>query len=197
MGPHSWGRIHREQFAGQFRECRRLPVFFRDKGLDDVPGNANPGIAPEDGVFVRGIVKIATLIEKLNAFGQGEKPMSKPARNIDLILSRGGEHDAGPLRKRRRTSANVHGDVQRFSLYDAAELGLSTMQLIMEATQSSFYRTGVIVLYEDVVDSGRGEARPVITFDKETAGVAEDVGAKLPHFWKRCRDLLQANSLAF
>jgi hypothetical protein len=55
----------------------------------------------------------------------------------------------------------------------------------------------VIVLYEDIVDSGRGEARPVITFDKETAGVAEDVGAKLPHFGKRCRDLLQANSLAF
>src|SRR5260370_5766225 len=122
--------------------------------------------------------------------------MSETGRNIKLILGRGREQDPGPLSEGWRTSANVHGNIQGLSFDDAAELGLSTMQLIMEAAQSSFYRTGVIVLYEYVSDSSRGEPRLVISFAKETAGVAEDVGAKLPHFGKRCRDLLQAIGLA-
>src|SRR5260370_17584556 len=66
----------------------------------------------------------------------------------------------------------------------------------MGGAQSSFYLTGVVILYEYVVNPSGGKPGLVIAFDKKTAGVAEDVGAKLPHFGKRCRDLLQAIGLA-
>src|SRR5438552_2545045 len=67
------------------------------------------------------------------------------------------------------------------------------MQLIVKAAQSSFYRTGVVILHEYVGNSTRGESCLVIAFDKEAAGVAEDIGTKLPDIGERCRDLLQAN----
>src|SRR5260370_41022497 len=66
----------------------------------------------------------------------------------------------------------------------------------MEVAQSSFSRTGVVILYECVVNPSGGKPGLVIAFDKKTAGVAEDVGAKLPHFGKRCRGLLQSIGLA-
>src|SRR4029077_11768746 len=73
-----------EQFARQFgkRKCSR--VSFRDQGRRDIPGNGNFRIAPKNGVFVRGIIKIAAFIEKLNAFREHQESVSKPARNIDL-----------------------------------------------------------------------------------------------------------------
>jgi hypothetical protein len=67
------------------------------------------------------------------------------------------------------------------------------MQLVMQAAQGSFGRTGVVVLHELIGYPGRGEFRLVVTLHEKTAGVAKNVGPKFPHFRQRCGDFLQAN----
>ena len=42
-------------------------------------------------------------------------------------------------------------------------------------------------------DPGRGEFRLVVTLYEKTAGVAKNVGPKLPHSRQRCGDCLQEN----
>src|SRR5487761_166805 len=123
--------------------------------------------------------------------------MRKPAWNINLILRRRREHNRRPLSEGRRAGANVHGYIQGFSFDHAAKLALSVAQLVMQPAQRSFNRRGVVILHEYVGNSSGGEPRLIIAFGKKTTGVAEDAGAKLPYFGKRCRDLLQANGLSF
>src|SRR5207302_2350420 len=169
---------------------------FRDDRRRDLPGNGNFGIAPTDGVFICRIVKIAAFIEKLNSFRESQEPVSKPAWNIDLILRDGRQHNRRPFSESRRTGADVHRNIQRFSFDDAADLGLSVVQLVMQTAQRSFNRTGVVILYKYVGNANSGELCLIIDFDKKPTGVEEDVGAEFPYLGKRCRDLLQAKGLS-
>jgi hypothetical protein len=49
------------------------------------------------------------------------------------------------------------------------------MQLVMQAAQRSFARTGVVVLNERIGHPGRGEFRLIVTLQEKTAGVAKNV----------------------
>jgi len=152
-------------------------------------------IVPKNAVFVgRGIV-ITTFVKKLNGFCESQKTVSKTGGDVDLIVGRGGQADAGPFAKMRRPEANVHGNVQNFAIDHPTELGLRVEKLIVKAAERSLGRSGVVILKEAIPDSEIREFRVVVRFEERAARISMDYRAQLTNTWQRGFDSFHVQSI--
>src|SRR5271169_5136295 len=94
-------------------------VLFRHKWIFNPPGDVEFRVVPSDTVFIGRIVKIATLIEKLDRIGQREKSMGESAGDINLIVRAGGQKHACPFPEMRRAEPNIDRYVECFSFDDS------------------------------------------------------------------------------
>lgn len=159
-------------------------VFVRNEGISDTPRNVELRIAPEDAVFVGGIVEVAALVEELDVIRQGEKAVRKAHRDVDLILPLRRKKDTGPFSEMGRVEPDVDRDIQSLALDDAAQLGLWTVKLVMEAAKRAFYRARMIVLDERIPNAQILELHPVVGLQEEAARIAKDGRAKLANTGK-------------
>lgn len=159
-------------------------VFVRNEGISDTPRNVDLRIAPEDAVFVGGIVEVAAFVEELHVIRQGEKAVRKAHRDVDLILPLRRKKDTGPFSEMGGVEPDINCYVQGLALDDTAQLGLRMVQLVMEAAKSAFHRPRVVVLDESIPDAQPFKLCPVVGLKEEAARIAKDGRAKLANTGK-------------
>jgi len=140
------------------------------------PRDVQVRVIPRNPPLIGRLIKIAALIEKLRGLAEGDEAVRKTSRNVNLILSLQGKHNANPLPKPRGAYANVDNDVQHFSFDDAAKLGLRVSQLVMQAPQYTSRRSRVIVLNPVIRYTDFGKLHPMVAFHEKTPAIPEDPG---------------------
>ena len=100
--------------------------------------------------------------------------MSESRLNSQLPMIFGAEFQGHPATEPRRRLTEVHCHIENRSLNDADQLALGTHKLIVNATQHSATRNGVVVLHEvNRRSRGVGERPRVPTLIKKAALVRE------------------------
>ncbi len=103
--------------------------------------------------------------------------MREALRYPHLALVLGRQLAAIPLAEGRRTLAQIDGHVKHRALGHAHQLALRLLDLVMQAAQHALGRTRMVVLHEQLGDTGQfGKAARVVAFEEEAAVVAEDLG---------------------
>src|SRR2546423_13803939 len=88
--------------------------------------------------------------------------------------------------KGRRAAPHVNHHIKHCALNDAAELRLRSGDLVMQATQRTLHRFGVIVLYEALTDAEFGKLHLLIALEEKAALVAPDRRLNQPYA-RQCR----------
>ena len=99
------------------------------------------------------------------------EPRRNPHHLVVLFVQLGPE----PFAEVGGADADVDGDVEKGPSDAPHELSLSIRLLIVEASQHTFRRPGVVVLNEDRVEAGMQENVGPVGFHKKSAGVAVDL----------------------
>ena len=75
----------------------------------------------------------------------------------------------------RRALSEINRDVENLSHYNAHQLPLGLNYLVMQSAQDVFFRDGVIILHEPVVDADACHFLLIVTFKEESAFVGENL----------------------
>ena len=102
--------------------------------------------------------------------------MRKLRRNIDLQPVRLAEQGPHPLTKRRGATAKIDRDIEDLATNSPHQLPLGVTDLIVQASQRSTNRPGMVVLDELAGQARFLEARLVIRLHEKTARVLEQPG---------------------
>jgi hypothetical protein len=144
-------------------------------------------------VFVRGVVKVAALIEELDRVAQRKEAMGETRRYINKVLFLGGKKDTRPFSEPGGTETYVDSNIERLALDNAAKLGLRMAELIVKAAKRALGRGGMVILNEAVRNSEFGEPGAMIRLHERTARVAKNPWPELTDARDRCFHSLQRN----
>jgi N-acetylglucosaminyl-diphospho-decaprenol L-rhamnosyltransferase len=116
----------------------------------------------------------------------------KPSGDVQRIMIRARQHNADPPTEMRRANADVHRDVEHFTLRHTAQFGLRMAKLVVQSTQNPARGVGVIVLDKGIVNAGCCQGIGAVTLKEESARVFEDTRFDQEYSGKGCLDNLQA-----
>jgi hypothetical protein len=185
--------VSRKKFARNAGEARKFQILVGYQRARNTPIYRKLRIAPQDSVFVRGVVKVAALIEELDRVAQRKEAMGKTRRYINEVLFLGGKKDARPFSEPGGTETYVDGNIERLALYDAAKLGLRMLELIVKTAKRALGRGGMVILNETVRNSESGEPGAMIRLHEKAARVAKNPRPELTDARDRCFHSLQRN----
>src|SRR5665213_2099797 len=140
----------------QLAKQQQSPVAVRKLGIGGGyrPGDAEHGIVPAYATLMRRRIVVIDLVDNLGVRLQRAEAMGKSRRDEDLVPIPGAQHCCDMLTIRRRTGANIDGDIEERAAQHAQKLRLGEgCDLKMEtAHDAALARQRVIVLNKIVLD---------------------------------------------
>src|SRR6185369_358854 len=144
--------------------------------MSDGPFDGELGIGIADRAFGLWIVGSAHLVFDFRKITQHAEAVSEADGDEELLARLVVELQRVPLAKRRGIRTNVDRDVPNAAQHHAHQFGLAGFRLIVDAAQRAFHRAGVVVLYENRVDTRRRVGWCVVRLQEESPIITE-------HFW--------------
>src|SRR5690606_19597455 len=103
-------------------------------------------------------------------------------RNPQLAMIVLAQLDTGPAPETRRAAAQVNRHVEHPPAYDAHQLALGLLQLVVQPAQHTARRARVVVLHEIDIEPGQlTEGARVPALEEKAARVAEHLGLEQQH----------------
>ena len=116
--------------------------------------------------------------------------MREPRRYPQHLPVFRGQLDRDMTAERRRSTPQIHGDIEHGPGRDAHELALGTLDLIVQTAEHAATRARVIVLHELRIDSRVRKRAPIVAFEEKAPRVTEDSRLdQLDVGYRRRRDL--------
>lgn len=156
---------------------RETPRHWRPSATVVVPAPASRRqvwVVPTNRSFVLRGVEIGAFVEELGNFAHHDKAVGEPGRDIELAAVLRTQRDPRPAAVGRRRASQVDRHIKGLATHNVAQLLLRVLNLVMQSSQDTTRRTGVVVLNEFGRDPHLGKLLLVIRLHEETARVFKD-----------------------